>query len=77
MNMKEYIMKVHDFDESNITVLMDDGNHTSPTRDNILSAYQTIASQSVSGDAVFCHYSGHGGKIQDDSGDESKFYGIY
>lgn len=72
-NMMEYIKDVHGFSEENITLLLDDGEHTSPTRDNILAAYHTLARQSRSGDVAFCHYSGHGGKIRDDDGDESKF----
>ena len=64
-------MNVHGFEESNITILMDDGNHTSPTRDNMLAAYRKVVAESVAGDAVFCHYSGHGGKLADDSSDES------
>ena len=31
LNMKKYIMDVHGFEEDNIVVLMDDGNHTEPT----------------------------------------------
>eukprot|EP00542_Grammatophora_oceanica_P019860 CAMPEP_0194047474 /NCGR_PEP_ID=MMETSP0009_2-20130614/24936_1 /TAXON_ID=210454 /ORGANISM="Grammatophora oceanica, Strain CCMP 410" /LENGTH=315 /DNA_ID=CAMNT_0038693117 /DNA_START=96 /DNA_END=1043 /DNA_ORIENTATION=- len=73
-NMKEYIKDVWGFDESNITELMDDGAHTSPTRNNILSAYKTLVSSARAGDAVFCHYSGHGGKLRDDDGDEADGY---
>ena len=57
-NMKDYIMNVWGFQEENITVLMDDGYHHRPTRRNIINAYKDLASASVSGDAVFCHYSG-------------------
>jgi metacaspase-1 len=59
-NIKDYIMEVWGLEESNITILMDDddGYHTSPTRSNILDAYRTVVSQSSSGDAIFCHYSG-------------------
>jgi metacaspase-1 len=59
-NIKDYIMEVRGLEESNITILMDDddGYHTSPTRSNILDAYRTVVSQSSSGDAIFCHYSG-------------------
>jgi hypothetical protein len=56
--MKEYIMDVHGFQEENITILMDDGNNTSPTHDNILAAYKQIVAESEAGDVVFCHYSG-------------------
>ena len=58
LNMKDYIMNNCGVDEENIVVLMDDGNHQEPTRENILNAYKTVAAQSSSGDAVFCHYSG-------------------
>ena len=34
--MIEYIKDVHGFEDRNITVLMDDGEHREPTRDNIL-----------------------------------------
>lgn len=65
-------LDVWGFEDENITVLMDDGVHTSPTRDNILNAYRTLVSESKPGDVAFCHYSGHGGKLRDDDGDESK-----
>ena len=58
LNMKDYIMNVWGFEEDNIVVLMDDGNHNSPTRENILQAYEELAELTGSGDAAFCHYSG-------------------
>jgi metacaspase-1 len=65
-NMVEYIKDCHGFDPSNITILMDDGQHTSPTKANILQAYRNIVAAAQPGDALFCHYSGHGAKIRDD-----------
>ena len=59
LNMKEYIINVHGFEEDNITVLMDDGEHTEPTKDNIMAAYDKIAKDSKDGDVVFCHFSGN------------------
>jgi len=73
-NMKSYLMNVHGFPESNITILMDDGNHTNPTRANILKAYENLAQTSRAGDTCFCHYSGHGGKLRDENGDEDDGY---
>ena len=63
-------MDVHGFDEANITVLMDDGKHPEPTKDNILSAYRKIVAESESSDAIFLHYSGHGTKLKDDDRNE-------
>lgn len=71
-NMKEYIKDCHGFEEDNITILMDDGTHTEPNRANILAAYKKLVAETQPGDAVFCHYSGHGGKLRDDDGDEGK-----
>eukprot|EP00339_Tiarina_fusa_P026820 CAMPEP_0117008776 /NCGR_PEP_ID=MMETSP0472-20121206/8161_1 /TAXON_ID=693140 ORGANISM="Tiarina fusus, Strain LIS" /NCGR_SAMPLE_ID=MMETSP0472 /ASSEMBLY_ACC=CAM_ASM_000603 /LENGTH=334 /DNA_ID=CAMNT_0004710893 /DNA_START=72 /DNA_END=1076 /DNA_ORIENTATION=+ len=75
LNMKKYIMDVHGFEEENIVVLMDDGNHPEPTRDNMLDAYKKVIADSEAGDAIFLHYSGHGTKMRDDDhGEEADGY---
>ena len=51
-------MDVHGFEEDNIHLLLDDGEHESPTKENILNAYKKIVAESEAGDAVFLHYSG-------------------
>jgi metacaspase-1 len=59
LNMKDYIINVWGFAEENIIVLTDDDqNDARPTKSNILAAYQKVAGQATSGDAIFCHYSG-------------------
>mmetsp|Transcript_12711 Transcript_12711/g.21144 ORF Transcript_12711/g.21144 Transcript_12711/m.21144 type:complete len:228 (-) Transcript_12711:503-1186(-) len=68
--MKDFIMKQHGFQKENIKVLMDDGDHKKPTKENIMSAYKKLVKSSQPGDAVFCHFSGHGGQVKDTSGDE-------
>lgn len=67
-------MDVHGFQEENIEVLMDDGKHTSPTYANIIAAFNRIVAASKAGDVVFTHYSGHGGKVRDQDGDEKDGY---
>lgn len=67
-------MNVHGFDEENITVLMDDGEHPMPTRANIMAAYKKVVAESEDGDAIFLHFSGHGTKLADDNGDEDDGY---
>jgi hypothetical protein len=57
-NIQEFLRNVHGFEDHNMTVLMDDRQHRSPTRDNIISAYKEVVFQSQPGDIVFCHYSG-------------------
>lgn len=74
LNMKQYIMDVWGFEEENIILLMDDGEHMNPTRENIMNAYRSLVSKSEEGDSVFCHYSGHGGRLRDENGDEEDGY---
>ena len=69
-----YIKAVHGFRDENITILMDDGEHTPPTGENMIAAYRKIVGESEAGDAIFLHYSGHGGKVRDQSGDEADGY---
>jgi len=72
--MKDYIMNVHGFKEENIEILMDDNTNTSPTYANIVSALARLVEASQPGDVVFTHYSGHGGKLKDQDGDEEDGY---
>eukprot|EP00548_Thalassiothrix_antarctica_P001388 CAMPEP_0194147066 /NCGR_PEP_ID=MMETSP0152-20130528/22502_1 /TAXON_ID=1049557 /ORGANISM="Thalassiothrix antarctica, Strain L6-D1" /LENGTH=329 /DNA_ID=CAMNT_0038847753 /DNA_START=90 /DNA_END=1079 /DNA_ORIENTATION=+ len=74
LNMKKYIMHVHGFEEDNITILMDDGEHDSPTKENILEAYKKVIEETEESDAIFLHYSGHGTKVKDRDGDEADGY---
>jgi len=57
-NMKKYIETVHKFEANNIEVLMDDGNHTEPSRENIMKALKKLVQMSKEGDSVFFHFSG-------------------
>jgi len=69
-NIKEYLKEVHGFERGDMTVLMDDGKHHDPTKKNIMTALTTLVKRTQPGDAVFVHYSGHGGSVPDASGDE-------
>ena len=57
-NVKQYIMNVHGYQEHNILVLVDDGQHRHPTRDAIILALKQLVVQSQAGDSVYFHYSG-------------------
>jgi len=52
-------------------VLMDDGVSPAPTKKNIWSAMQWLIADAQPGDALFFHFSGHGGQTEDLSGDEA------
>ena len=73
-NVAKYLMEVQGFRKENVTILMDDGHHKTPTKSNILTAYKRLVRESKEGDVAFCHYSGHGGRLPDDNGDEDDGY---
>lgn len=58
-------MNVHGFPESSdmMTILIDDDEHRAPTFLNIIEAFKALSEQSQPGDAVFIHFSGHGGRV--------------
>lgn len=56
MQMLEYLKTCHGFQDKNVTLLLDDGKHTSPTASNIMNAFAKIAAESQAGDVVFIHY---------------------
>lgn len=57
-NVKDYLENALGFRDQDMLVLMDDGRHHPPTRQNIINAYKRIAEYSKAGDVVFIHYSG-------------------
>ncbi|CAJ1942010.1 unnamed protein product [Cylindrotheca closterium] len=69
-NIKRYLIEKQGFQEQDMLILMDDGQHNEPTRKNIMDAFTRITQYSEAGDVVFVHYSGHGGRVEDTSGDE-------
>ena len=56
--MKEYITTVQGFQEENITILTDDGEHDLPTKENIMNGIHKLVKESKAGDSVFFQHSG-------------------
>mmetsp|Transcript_6987 Transcript_6987/g.10403 ORF Transcript_6987/g.10403 Transcript_6987/m.10403 type:complete len:326 (+) Transcript_6987:57-1034(+) len=73
-NISSYLQQVQGFRPQNMITLMDDGVHDNPTYDRILQAFQWVVNESQAGDTVWIHYSGHGGRVEDDNGDEDDGY---
>jgi metacaspase-1 len=70
INMQNYLLDVEGFEEENITMIMDDGKATRPTKLNIMFALYDMVKASEAGDFCFFHYSGHGSFVEDHTGDE-------
>jgi len=69
-NICKYIMDVGKVEESNITILLDDGEATEPTRANIMEALDELCQKCEPDDTAFVHYSGHGGRVKDETGQD-------
>lgn len=65
-HMQDYLIQVQGFPPQDILVLMDDGKHHGPSREKIIRALRHLVAASQPGDAVFFHYSGHGGLLSPD-----------
>mmetsp|Transcript_20429 Transcript_20429/g.30216 ORF Transcript_20429/g.30216 Transcript_20429/m.30216 type:complete len:373 (-) Transcript_20429:68-1186(-) len=70
--IKELIMK-EGFTDSPETmkILCDDGEHDDPTAKNLVNAFSWLIEEAEEGDSLFMHYSGHGGTMPDEDGDEA------
>jgi len=69
-NIMSYITNVGGFEPANITLLLDDGKHTMPTKHNIMNALDELTEKCEAGDTAFVHYSGHGATVRDKTGEE-------
>lgn len=75
-NMQQFLMQKGGYRECDMVVLTDDSSNSMniPTRSNILRAMEWLVSDATPGDALFLHYSGHGGEEKDLDGDEVDGY---
>mmetsp|Transcript_18680 Transcript_18680/g.60391 ORF Transcript_18680/g.60391 Transcript_18680/m.60391 type:complete len:351 (-) Transcript_18680:118-1170(-) len=59
------------FEADAVTTLLDDGDHDAPTGPGILKAIAELLDGAEPGDSLWFSYSGHGGSVADDDGDEA------
>ncbi|KAI8394209.1 caspase domain-containing protein [Radiomyces spectabilis] len=71
-NVKDFITTLYGFEERDMVILTDDHDNPKflPTRANIISGMQWLVNDAQPNDSFFFHYSGHGGRSSDNSGDE-------
>lgn len=68
--MRRYL-EAHGFGGGQWKILMDDGQHERPTKENIMKGFRWLVEGAERGDSLFFHYSGHGSSIPDNNGDEA------
>ncbi|KDQ59173.1 hypothetical protein JAAARDRAFT_68700 [Jaapia argillacea MUCL 33604] len=71
-NVKKFLCSQFGYKEDDIVMLTDDAPNArqKPTRENMLTAMQWLVQGAAPNDALFFHYSGHGGQTKDLDGDE-------
>jgi len=72
-NIKAMIMRNFGFKEEDMVILTDDQTNNPPgmpTKANMMRAMQWLVSGARPGDSLFFHFSGHGSRTEDTSGDE-------
>ncbi|GAA5961581.1 hypothetical protein JCM3765_002636 [Sporobolomyces pararoseus] len=76
-NMSKWLCERQGYKQEDIVMLLDSRDATGmsvPTKANIIRAMQWLVRDARPNDALFFHYSGHGGKIKDQDGDEEDGY---
>ncbi|KAG2095488.1 caspase domain-containing protein [Suillus discolor] len=71
-NVKRFLTSNWGYKDGDIVMLVDDTDNLRqmPTRKNILDAMRWLVNDAHPHDALFFHYSGHGGQVPDQDGDE-------
>ncbi|KAL5596919.1 hypothetical protein BROUX41_006405 [Berkeleyomyces rouxiae] len=72
-NVSNFIMQNHGYKREDMVILTDDKTNdpmSMPTRANIIKAMKWLVAGAEPNDALFFHYSGHGGQAADTDGDE-------
>ncbi|GMK58045.1 hypothetical protein CspeluHIS016_0500770 [Cutaneotrichosporon spelunceum] len=71
-NVQKFLMSRYGYRAEDMVILTDDAKNPRqiPTRQNIIQAMQWLVRDAKPNDALFFHYSGHGGQVKDQSGDE-------
>ncbi|PPR00695.1 hypothetical protein CVT24_000983 [Panaeolus cyanescens] len=72
--MRKYLMEFHNFKSQNIMLLTDDelgGASAKPTRREMFDAMKWLVADAKMHDSLFFHYSGHGGQVDDETGQEA------
>lgn len=72
LNLRDYLIKEHRYRLEDMVMLTDDQSDPNfqPTKANILRAMNWLVTGAEPNDALFLHYSGHGGQTADKDGDE-------
>jgi len=70
IQMKQFL-ESQQFENAEFKVLMDDGENEDPTHENVINGLRWLVDGAQAGDALFMHYSGHGGSMPDDGSDEA------
>lgn len=74
--MTAFLKDRYGYKDEDMVILTDDSRNPQsiPTRENILRAMQWLVSDARTNDCLFLHYSGHGGQVADQDGDEDDGY---
>ncbi|KAI9271332.1 caspase domain-containing protein [Sporodiniella umbellata] len=75
-NVKEFLTSLYHFRPEDMVILTDDQSEPQflPTKHNILNGMRWLVNGARENDSFFFHYSGHGGRVKDQDGDEDDGY---
>lgn len=74
--MTAFLQDKYGYKQDDMVILTDDSRdpRSLPTRENIIRAMHWLVAGAQTNDCLFLHYSGHGGQVPDQDGDEDDGY---
>jgi hypothetical protein len=75
-NVSAFLVERYGYKREDMVLLTDDQSNPvmHPTRSNIIRALHWLVKDAQPNDSLFLHYSGHGGQVEDEDGDEDDGY---
>ncbi len=70
-NVSNFLQTKYNYKKDDMVILTDGGDsRSSPTKENIIKGCKWLVNNAQPDDSLFFHYSGHGGQVADQDGDE-------
>ncbi|KAL5526879.1 hypothetical protein ACEPAF_8606 [Sanghuangporus sanghuang] len=76
LRLRKLFIDVYHYNDMDVIVLLDDGEHVAPTKENILKEMKKLVAGAKAGDSFFFYFAGHGVQTPCETEDETETDGM-
>ncbi|KAL5526057.1 hypothetical protein ACEPAG_7395 [Sanghuangporus baumii] len=76
LRLRKLFIDVYRYNDMDVIVLLDDGKHVAPTKENILKEMKKLVAGAKAGDSFFFYFAGHGVQTPCETEDETETDGM-